>query len=74
MPPLPMLPGVEVVKALEKDGFTLVRVKGNHHVMKNPDGRFTVVPVHAGKDVPPGTLRRIVRDAGLSVAEFIALL
>ncbi|WP_416210439.1 type II toxin-antitoxin system HicA family toxin [Frankia sp. Cas8] len=30
--------------------------------------------VHQGKDIPPGTLRRIIRDAGMSVAEFIALL
>jgi len=54
MPPLPMLPGAEVVKALAKDDFTLVRVKGSHHVMKNSEGRFTVVPVHSGKDVPAG--------------------
>jgi len=69
-----MLPGAEVVKALEKDGFTLVRVKGSHHIMKGPEGRFTGVPVHPGRDIPPGTLRRIIRDAGLSVADFIALL
>lgn len=74
MPPLPMLPGAEVVKALQKDGFTLVRVKGSHHVMKNSEGRFTTVPVHSGRDIPPGTLRRIIRDAGLSVADFVALL
>jgi len=74
MPPLPMLPGTAVVKALEKDGFTLVRVKSSHHMMKNSEGRFTVVPAHSGKDVPPGTLRRIIRDAGLSVTDFIALL
>lgn len=66
--------GAEVVKALEKDAFMLVRVKGSHHVMKSSEGRFTVVPVHSGKDVPPGTLRRIIRDAGLSVADFLALL
>jgi predicted RNA binding protein YcfA (HicA-like mRNA interferase family) len=43
-------------------------------MMRSPEGRFTVVPVHQGKDLPPGTLRRIIRDAGLSVTEFIALL
>jgi predicted RNA binding protein YcfA (HicA-like mRNA interferase family) len=41
-------------------------------VMKGSEGRFTVVPVHPGRDIPPGTLRRIIRDAGLSIAEFIA--
>ncbi|WP_322777894.1 type II toxin-antitoxin system HicA family toxin [Frankia sp. Cas4] len=74
MPPLPVVSGAEVVKALEKEGFELVRIRGSHHMMKNPEGRFTVVPVHQGKDIPPGTLRRIIRDAGMSVAEFIALL
>ncbi|RAY13728.1 hypothetical protein DPM19_18895 [Actinomadura craniellae] len=74
MPPLPVVSGAEVIKALEKAGFALTRVKGSHHMMRSPEGRFTVVPVHQGKDLPPGTLRRIIRDAGLSVAEFIALL
>jgi predicted RNA binding protein YcfA (HicA-like mRNA interferase family) len=36
MPPLPMLPGAGVVKALEKDGFMLIRVKGSHHIMIKP--------------------------------------
>lgn len=74
MPPLPTVSGPEAIKALEKVGFALVRTKGSHHMMKNSEGRFTVVPVHPGRDIPPGTLRRIIRDAGLSVAEFIELL
>lgn len=74
MPPLPVLSGAEVVKALQKHGFELVRIKGSHHMMKSLDGRFTVVPVHPGRDLPPGTLRRIIRDAGLSIDEFVALL
>jgi predicted RNA binding protein YcfA (HicA-like mRNA interferase family) len=74
MPSLPAVPGASVIKALEKAGFALVRVKGSHHMMRSPEGRFTVVPVHQGKDVPTGTLRRIVRDAGLSVSDFIDLL
>ncbi|MCD0448724.1 type II toxin-antitoxin system HicA family toxin [Actinocorallia sp. API 0066] len=74
MPPLPVASGAAVVKALEKAGFELVRTKGSHHMMTGPSGRFTVVPVHRGKDLPPGTLRRIIADAGLSVGEFIELL
>ena len=74
MPPLPTVSGAEVIKALENAGFVLARVKGSHHMMRSPDGRFTVVPVHQGKDLPPGTLRRVIRDAGMSVSEFIGLL
>jgi predicted RNA binding protein YcfA (HicA-like mRNA interferase family) len=74
MPPVPAASGTQVVKALEKAGFNLVRINGSHHMMRSAEGRFTVVPVHRGRDVPPGTLRRIIRDAGLSVAEFTDLL
>jgi predicted RNA binding protein YcfA (HicA-like mRNA interferase family) len=74
MPPLPTVSGSETIKALEKAGFALVRTKGSHHMMKSPEGRFTVVPVHQGRDIPPGTPCRITRDSGLSVAEFIELL
>lgn len=74
MPPLPTASGAEVIKALENAGFVLTRVKGSHHMMKSLEGRFAVVPVHQGKDLPPGTLRRIIRDAGMSVSEFNDLL
>jgi hypothetical protein len=40
-------------------------------MLTGPAGRFTTVLVHAGKDVPPGTLRRIIRDAGLTVSDFV---
>ncbi|MCM3920339.1 type II toxin-antitoxin system HicA family toxin [Frankia sp. AiPs1] len=74
MPPLPVLPGGEVVKVLEKLGFEVIRTKGSHHMMRNAEGRFTVVPVHPGRDLPVGTLRRIIRDTGLSIEEFVAML
>ncbi len=75
MPPLPAISGNKVIKALdEQAGFGLIRVNGRHHMMRNSEGRFTVVPVHGGDDLEPGTLRRVICDAGLSVAEFVQLL
>ncbi|WP_018635754.1 type II toxin-antitoxin system HicA family toxin [Parafrankia elaeagni] len=74
MPPLPVLSGGELVKVLEKLGFETVRISGSHHMLRNPDGRFTVVPVHSERDIPVGTLRRIIRGTGMSVAEFVAAL
>jgi predicted RNA binding protein YcfA (HicA-like mRNA interferase family) len=47
---------------------------GSHHIMRHPDGRRTTVPVHAGRDIRPGTLRNILRDTGLTVDEFRRLL
>ena len=41
--------GSRVIKALSKIGFKIVRKHGSHVVLKHPDGRITVVPVHAGK-------------------------
>jgi predicted RNA binding protein YcfA (HicA-like mRNA interferase family) len=42
--------------------------------MSHPDGHRTVVPVHAGKDIKRGLMRKIIDDAGMTVAEFVALL
>ena len=60
----------EVIRALRRVGFVLVRQSGSHAVFRHPDGRWATVPIHKGKDVARGTLRRILKDAGLSVEEF----
>lgn len=54
MPPVPSVTGAQVVRALQKAGFTVARIKGSHHMLQHSDGRTVVVPVHAGKDVPEG--------------------
>jgi predicted RNA binding protein YcfA (HicA-like mRNA interferase family) len=74
MPNVPMVPGARVVRALQKAGFDVVRITGSHHIFKHPDGRVVSVPVHAARDVKPGTLRGILADAELSVEEFRELL
>ncbi|MEQ1648541.1 MAG: type II toxin-antitoxin system HicA family toxin [Hyphomicrobiaceae bacterium] len=73
---VPALKGDEVVRALRKAGFEVTRVRGSHHILCDPrnPARRTVVPVHAGKDVKRGLLRKIIDDAGLSVEEFVKLL
>ncbi len=74
MPPIPAVSGTELVKALERAGFVVTRVKGSHHRLKHPDGRATTVPVHSGRDVPKGTLRSVLEDAGLTVEDLRKLL
>ncbi len=69
----PAKPG-QVIKVLERMGFHLIRQSGSHAVYRHPDGRWTTVAVHPGKTIPKGTLRKIIRDAGLTVAEFNSLL
>ena len=62
MLPVPAVRGGQVVDALEKAGFVVGRINGSHHIMSHPDGRRTTIPVHAGRDIRPGTLRNILRD------------
>jgi predicted RNA binding protein YcfA (HicA-like mRNA interferase family) len=71
---LPTVPGAKVVKALERAGFTVARVNGSHHVMRHSDGRTVVVPVHAGQDMPKGTLRNILSIVGMTADELRKLL
>jgi predicted RNA binding protein YcfA (HicA-like mRNA interferase family) len=51
---------IKVIKALSKIGFKIVRNQGSHVVLKHPDGRLTVVPVHAGEDIGTGLLNKII--------------
>ncbi len=71
---LPILKGTEVVRTLERAGFRIVRIKGSHHIMEHPDGRRTVVPVHAGKDIKRSLLRKIIADAEMAEDDFQALI
>ena len=73
---LPVASGKDVVRALRSIGFVVDRIIGSHHVMTFPGDptRTVTVPVHGGRDLKPGTLRSIIRQAGLRVEEFTGLL
>ena len=74
MPKLPAITANEVIKALEKRGFYRVRQRGSHVRLKNEDNLVVTVPIHKGKTLGRGLLRKILRDANLTVEEFIELL
>ncbi len=65
--------GAELLRALRRAGFVVLRIKGSHHVLRHPDGRTTVVPVHRGESLGPGLLSKILRDCDLSREAFQAL-
>jgi predicted RNA binding protein YcfA (HicA-like mRNA interferase family) len=71
---LPVVSGRETVKALERLGFVIARQgKGDHIVLwKSELRRPVVVPDH--RELDRGTLRAIIRQAGVSVEEFVAAL
>ena len=65
---LPILKPEELTKALEKMGFFCSRKsKGSHVRYRHADGRKTTVPVHKGKDIGRGLLRKILKDVDVSV-------
>ncbi len=71
-PSLPILSGREVVRALTKAGFAEVSQRGSHVKLRNTAGRTAIVPLH--RELARGTLRSILRQAGLEVEALIDLL
>jgi predicted RNA binding protein YcfA (HicA-like mRNA interferase family) len=66
MPKLPVRTGKQVLKVLLAKGFVVDHVTGSHHILVNSDRtRRVTVPVHT-RDVPKGTLREILKQAGVS--------
>jgi predicted RNA binding protein YcfA (HicA-like mRNA interferase family) len=64
----------QLIKILGRQGFCLIRQKGSHVILINEQKTRIVVPVHPGKDLKPGLVRAIIREAGISREEFLKLL
>jgi len=69
MSAFPSISGRQLIKALRRLGFEVIRVKGSHHFLQHPDGRCTVVPVHRGEAIGRGLLAQILRDCDVSREE-----
>ena len=63
----PVLKPQEVVRLLEKIGFVAARQRGSHMQMRHEDGRTTTVPMHKGRDIALGLLRKIASDIRLTL-------
>lgn len=71
MPPLPVLSGREVVQVLVALGWHVARQRGSHIILVKPNSMATLsVPDH--KAVAKGTLRSLLRAAGLTAEAFVA--
>ncbi len=68
---LPVLSSKETLQILEKLGFKAIRQKGSHVFMRHDIGRNTVVPLHPGRDIGRGLLRKIINEIEISRDEFI---
>ena len=70
---LPALRPQQVIRALERAGWQVHRQRGSHVSMRKGGVPFLItVPLHR-RDLPRGTLRDIISDAGLTVGEFLEL-
>ncbi len=71
---LPRLKGKDLVRALRRAGFQIIRTRGSHVYLKHSDGRATVIPLHAGETIGPGLLAAILRDVEMSSEQLQDLL
>ena len=73
---LPVVSGKQAVRALERAGFYIERTVGSHYILVQPSNpsRAVTVPVHANRDLKSGTLRSIIRQAGMTAKEFLDFL
>jgi predicted RNA binding protein YcfA (HicA-like mRNA interferase family) len=75
MSELPTVTGPQAIGAFAKFQFSVVRVKGSHHQLKRPGHPFVLtVPVHGNQPIKRGTLRALIRDAGITVEQFVEAL
>ena len=73
MPALPVISGREVRRALEKLGWQFTRQRGSHMILVQTDHPATL-SIADHREIARGTLRSLIRSAGLTVEEFISVL
>ena len=70
---LPVVSGDEAIRALRRAGWVARRQVGSH-VMLDKEGEAATLSVPRHQELGPGILRRLIRDAGMTVEEFVGLL
>jgi predicted RNA binding protein YcfA (HicA-like mRNA interferase family) len=74
-PKLPVVSGRQAIRAFERIGYRVVRQRGSHIRLRdetNPNHLPLTVPDR--KTIKPGLLRKLLRDADLTIDEFVTLL
>lgn len=73
MPPLPVISGRDARKGFERLGWRFARQVGSHMVLTKP-GSWASLSIPDHRELDRGTLRKLIRTAGLTVEEFICAL
>lgn len=72
MAKLPRLTGKELARIVEKLGFKFRHQRGSHMIYEHEDGRKTSIPYHAGEEIGPGLLNKIIKkDLQMTRDEFM---
>ena len=68
----PRITGQRAIRALERAGFAVVRIRGSHHFMVHQDDptRWATVSFHSGEIISPQVMANILKTSGLSAQEF----
>ncbi len=75
MSEIPSLSYIQIIKALQRSGFIIVRQKGSHIRLQKRLGEKTIkITVPAHRPVKRSTLAKIIKEAGLTIDEFKELL
>jgi len=74
MPKLPVASGIDVVKAFSKINYQIDHQTGSHIILRQNASPFRRLTVPNHKEIARGTLRALIRQAGLTVEEFMKLL
>ena len=72
MPKLPVLSGADVVRIFERAGWRRNRQRGSHVILLK-EGHIASLSVPQRRELAPGTLRALIRAAGMTVEEFVSL-
>ncbi len=71
---IPALRASEVVRALNRLGFQVIRQKGSHIRLKHPDGRYASVPSHGAREFRREFILDILKQARVDFSDFLAAL
>jgi predicted RNA binding protein YcfA (HicA-like mRNA interferase family) len=71
MSKLPRVTGQAAIRVFCDAGFEVIRITGSHHILRREGHPYHLtVPVHGNARLKPGTLRSLIRSAGMTVDEF----
>lgn len=70
-PRLPRCDADELIRVVTKLGFSLARQSGSHKIFKNAAGKRITIPYHKGRTLHPKLVQAVIRDAGLTLEQFL---